>query len=500
MRSKKTLINTIVSGIYQVVALICGLITPKLMLEAFGSTYNGAFESAAQFLSLVSFLAIGVPGAARLELYKMIPKNDYVGISKVVAATQKVFKKISVIIVLYAVVLSIIFPYISNSDLSKRENVIVIAIVCAGLFAENLLGQTYYIVIDADQKQYIRRALNIGAVIINTIAVCLLISKGVGIFTVKIASSVVLLLVPLVVHYYVIKLYGVDRRIKADTSVIPERKNVLFHSVANYVHDNTDVFVITLFLDIKMVSVYAIYHSIIFKLRSLSEVFTNGLESAFGILWVSNDQKRIAQLFSAYETFVFSFISVVFSCAIVLIMPFISLYTSNVVDINYYLVDFAMLMIFTEILYCLLNPYKTIIQATGSYEDTRKYVLMEAVLNLSFSLALVIVFRLNGVLIATSISMIYVVCAFVNYVYSKIIKKSIIMFVKRIILLVLAVALITFLSRIIDFIVVDSWFDWFIKAFITFGIASVVSVVVDLIFYREDILVIGNRIKLVLKK
>ena len=50
MRSKKTVINTIVSLLSEVVSVICGFILPRLILSAFGSTYNGLISAISQFM------------------------------------------------------------------------------------------------------------------------------------------------------------------------------------------------------------------------------------------------------------------------------------------------------------------------------------------------------------------------------------------------------------------------------------------------------------------
>ena len=211
MKSRKTLINVTVSSIYQIVTIICGLITPRLLLMAFGSTYYGAFSSVGQFLGIISALSMGIPGASRLELYKLLSISDNEGISKVVKATQKYSKKVSVIIIFYAALLCLLYPYISNSDLLFAENAIIIVIVALGLFIEYFFGMAYYNVIDADQKQYIRFALRIFATIANTLVVVLLIRLGYNVFTVKLASSMVFAITPFFVYLYVKNTYQIHR-------------------------------------------------------------------------------------------------------------------------------------------------------------------------------------------------------------------------------------------------------------------------------------------------
>ena len=53
MRTKKAVINTMTSIIAEIVSIICGLILPRLILGAFGSSYNGITSSITQFLSCI---------------------------------------------------------------------------------------------------------------------------------------------------------------------------------------------------------------------------------------------------------------------------------------------------------------------------------------------------------------------------------------------------------------------------------------------------------------
>ena len=66
MRTKKAFRNMVAATVYQVVAIICGLITPRLVLANFGSTYNGVVNSATQFLSMIHILTLGITGATSL--------------------------------------------------------------------------------------------------------------------------------------------------------------------------------------------------------------------------------------------------------------------------------------------------------------------------------------------------------------------------------------------------------------------------------------------------
>lgn len=498
-KSRETLINVTVSSIYQVVAIVCGLITPRLLLKAFGSTYYGVFSSVTQFLGIISMLSMGIPGASRLELYRLLSVDDKEGISKVVKATQRYSQRVSKILIAYAAILCVVFPYISNSDLTVIETALIIVIVTFGLFVEYFFGMAYYNVVDADQKQYVRFLLRIIATILNTLLVILLIHLRCNIFIVKLASSVVFAITPFFVYLFVKTRYDIDSKVQTDMSVIPERKNVLIHAISAFVYEHVDVFVLTIFLDVKYVAIYTVYHTVTHYLRMLLEIFTGNLESVFGTLWANKERDRVDVLFSGYETFAYMFITIVFCCAGLLIMPFIALYTVGVHDINYYHVDIGLLIVISEALYCVRDPYRILIQGTGSYEQTKFGVILEAVTNAVLSVALTALYGFNGVLIGTIVSTVITIIQFSWFCNVKLLSRNYGVFFKRLIWTVLTMAAIICICYLLKIGMtrhIEGWGEWILNGIYIFVAAVFITFVSAILFYKKDLLVILEKLKI----
>ena len=64
-RTTKFLKNAIGSAIYQIVNAVCGMITPHIMLKAYGSSVNGLVSSITQFLSFLAIVEAGLALAAQ---------------------------------------------------------------------------------------------------------------------------------------------------------------------------------------------------------------------------------------------------------------------------------------------------------------------------------------------------------------------------------------------------------------------------------------------------
>lgn len=488
MRSKKAFYNMTVSLLYQVIAMICGLITPRLILSAFGSSYNGVVSSATQFMSMISILTLGIAGATRVELYKTLANKDTLGTSRIVKATSKYMRKVALAIIAYSVVLMIIYPFISHNDLQPYESAILIGIVSFGSFMEYFFGNAYNTLLTADQSEYVASILRIISTVLNTVLVFILIKCGCDIFVVKAASALAFALTPFGMSIYVKKKYHLVTDCAADETALKQRGAVAMHSIANIVHDNTDVVLLTIFTDAKIISVYTVYYLVIGKIKMLMRVFTSGLEAAFGNMWAKKEYATLEKRFSTFEFAMFSFTTVVFTCVGFLIVPFITLYTDSVTDVNYIRPMLAFLITVAEALFCIRQPYMTLVQAAGFYEETKKGAALEAIVNLCVSIVLVNLIGINGVIVGTLIANLIRTSQYAWFVYKKIINKSLWRVMKRLAVMLANVILVSLIvCSALDGLMVISWWSWMVKAFLVFLTSAIVTMISSVIFYREDI-------------
>lgn len=115
MRKKKLILNSVTSLLTQLMTIICGLIIPRLIISAYGSQVNGLVSSITQFLSVISLLDLGVGAVVQTALYRPLAEKDDLQISKIVVSSDRFFRRIAKILLLYVGLLMVIYPHISNS-------------------------------------------------------------------------------------------------------------------------------------------------------------------------------------------------------------------------------------------------------------------------------------------------------------------------------------------------------------------------------------------------
>ena len=500
-RLKKTSYNVISLLIYQIVVFVCNLILPRLILSNYGSAYNGMVSSITQFLNLVSLLRLGVAGAVRASLYKPLAEKNKEKTSKIVKASQLFMKRIGYIILIYMIILAIIYPTFFGKEFQFLNVAALVIALGLGTFGQYFFGLTYQILLDADQRQYIYNIVQTVTMVLNTFCSTILIISGMSIQGVKFASGILFLVSPILLSRYVIKDYKLDTNCEADDTALAQRKDAMGHSIANIIHENTDMILLTVFTSVKIVSVYSVYALIMNGLKQVLYVFTTGSEAVFGNMWANQEKESISNNLSLFEFIIGVFVSIIFSVTSVLIIPFIMLYTKGVHDVNYIIPEYAFVIVLAQIFYCIRLPYLTITQAAGKYKETKKGAYAEAIINLSVSLVLVNIIGITGTAIGTLVANLFRTIQYMLFTYHHLVKKSIGVFIRRIIWICCNVLIVLMVGKVFVFdYSYHGWMRWIISGVILALLGSIVTLVSSMIFYRKDLFRLFTVLKRMLKR
>lgn len=487
MRSKKALLNIISSLLLQIITLICGLIVPKLIIQTFGSNVNGLVSSITQFLAYITLLEAGFGPVVKAALYKPIAKKDKNQIENILKASEKFFRVIAFIFIVYLVILSIIYPTFVNTEFTFIYTMSLVLIISISTLAEYYFGMTYKLYLQAEQKTYIASIIQIVGYILNTIAIVILIKINASIHIVKLVSGFIFVLRPVAQNIYVKKKYKVNLKSANKDYNLTQKWDGLAQHIASVVHNNTAVTILTIFTHITEVSVYSVYYLVVNGIKSLIQAFTGGIDASFGDMIAKNEKEHLNKSFKTYELFYYTIVTVVYICTFILIVPFVKVYTLGITDANYIRPIFAYLFVLSELVWSIRLPYSNITLAAGHFKQTRKGAWIEAITNISISLVLVWKFGINGVAIGALVAMIIRTAEFMYHASIYILDRSVNTCIKRIILMIIemgiTIVLISFLP-IIEFV---SYANWIIYAALVGVLSTLVTVAINFIVYREDV-------------
>lgn len=496
MRLKRLLYSSASAIFFQILTFIYGLVVPRLILSVYGSDVNGLINSIAQYLRFVAFLQLGMGAVVQTALYKPLSDGDNIRVSQIMTSSKKFFQKIGFIFVLYVIGLCFIYPYFFTEQFSYFYTLTLIIAISLSQIAEYMFGINYQLLLWADQKAYVNYFIQITTLIVNFGACVLLINLHADIQMVKSITAVIYICRPLLMYIYIKKHYNVNFNQKYENEPIKQKWNGVAQHIAALVVDSTDIVVLTLFTTLKSVSIYSVYSMIVLGLRQLITSATSGVRALLGDMYARKEASKLLETFSLYEWLLHNVVVGIFTCTGILIVPFVKIYTMGITDANYIQPIFSIFIVLSTGAYVLRDPYITMVNAAGHYKQTQTSAIIEALINIVVSIILVIKMGIVGVAIGTLCSMVYRTIYFVNYVDRFLIYREQKFFVKQIIsdevIVVLGLLMCTIWGK-----ECSSYVEWILLAFKVGSTIILVSIVVNLFFYKERM---SKVVKLAIKR
>jgi len=488
--------------LYQLITIVSGIVIPQFMIRNYGSSAYGATSSITQFLSYVTLLEGGIGGVARAELYKPLADGNSVEISKVYNAIRRVFRIIGCVFLGYTVVLACSFRFITDvSFFSPNYTFFLVIAISISSVAQYFFGIANLTLLNADQKRYISNLVMIVTTALNALLVIVLIKVGCDMLTVKLCSSSIFILRPLLFSVYVKKHYRIDRSQKATENVLQQKWTGLGQHLAYYLHTNTDVAVLTVFSEMKWIAVYGVYNLVISSIRNIITALTGGMEALFGEMIARKEKDSLVSTYHYYDLIISCATLVLFGTAAILIVPFVRLYTKGVSDAEYIQPAFAMILLLAEAINCMLLPCSMLPVAANKFKETRWGAYGEAAINVGLSCLLVLWNPLVGVALATAVSVLYKNIFYFVYVTKNILHMPF-SYGKRY-LLYIAVLLIVIAGgcAIISCVEINTMAVWVVCGFVTFAsVCFVVFSVYTMVYGKKFVTTICGVIRRFIKR
>ena len=493
-RKNKLFLNSASSLTFQVVSVICGFILPRLILGSYGSEVNGLVNSISQFLSFITLMDLGVGTVVAASLYKPLAEYDHENVSRVFVSAKNFFRKIALIYLVYLSGVLIIYPLTIGSDFDYWYTAVLILAISVTYFAQYYFGVVYSLLLEADQRTYVPRILQTVTLIINTVVCALLIHFGASIQVVKLSTSLIFLLRPAVLSIYVRRRYRIDPHIRLTSEPIKQKWNGMAQNVAYYVMNNTDTVVLSIFSTLTNVSIYGVYHLVVKGLTTLCTAAVEGVQALLGNMLARNEQDALNRTFDRLEWTVHTLVTFVFTMCGVLIVPFVQVYTAGVHDTDYTVPLFGVLITLAQAAFCLRLPYNMMVFAAGHFRQTQMSAIIEMMMNIVVSVALVIRFGLIGVAIGTVLAMSYRTVYFAWYLTKEVLRRPIRHFVRH--LLVDAVSVGAMLAATFWIHISEiTYKGWILMALKVGVICGAICLALNIVFYRQQTLGLLRRFR-----
>lgn len=407
MRGKATLLNIISGLLLQCCTLISGFVIPRIILTYFGSNVNGLVSSLNQFLSYITLVEGGISGVIIANLYKPLVDGDNDKLSSVMVTSDRFYKKIGCIFIVYSVALACLYPVIFKQEFSYLSVASLTIVLSINLLIQYMFSLTLKNLLTADKKTYIVNFTQMAITLSNIVLAVISVWIYPSIHFLKLISGCLFLLQPVIFKSYSNKNYKINWKAKIDNSLIKERWNGFAINFAAFIHNCTDIAILTIFTDLKTVSIYSVYSLVSNGLKQLINASITGISATVGQAYAKNNYDELNRKLDIYEYVVFLLVFFIFTVAALLITPFVQIYTNGVNDTNYCQPYFGVLLLISEALYLVKFPHMSLAYNANKFKEITVPSFIEAGLNIVISVALVHKLGLVGVTIGTIVGMSY---------------------------------------------------------------------------------------------
>ena len=387
-----------------IITSLISFVSRTIFIYCLGEGYLGISGLFSSVLGVLSFAELGIGVAINFSLYKPVANRDTEKIKAYMHAYKIAYRYIACIIAVIGLILVPFLHYLVK-DPGDVGNITVYYLIYLFNTVTSYFVSYKFSLVNAEQKNFIYTNAHLLMSVTSTILqiIVLLLYKNYLIYL--LISSAFGLVQKVIISQYFNHLYPYLRE-KSDMRLTEEEKKtlstkvkaLLMHKIGSVSVHQTDNIIVSSFISTTMVGLLSNYNLLINTVNSVISILFNSVVGSLGNLVAQESKERQYDVFCKYRFLAFWFYGFSSVALGILMTPFIMLWLGEkmVVDqtviklilVNYYMIGHRV---------CLNN----IKSAAGIFEIDKYIALIQAIVNLIVSIALVKAIGLPGVYIGT---------------------------------------------------------------------------------------------------
>lgn len=495
-RTELFLHNSVTMALQQIVAMATAFIIPRILLSVYGSEINGFIVSVTQFISYFVLVEAGISGASIYALYKPLAEHNIPAINGILSAAKKFYQTSGYIFLALVCLLALLYPIFAKT---LKLTFWQISLVVFSLGTKGVLDfftlSKYRVLLTASQKSYIISSAQMVYLFLNIVIVWTLAKLGFSIVTVQVAVVFSVFARSWILYYYTNRHFPyVDYTATPDKDSIKERWNVLYLQLLGSVQNALPIILATVFTSLKEVSVFSIYNLVLNGIAGILGIFISGLAASFGDVIARKQKKILKESTQQFEQTYYMLITVIYGVALMLILPFIKLYTTHITDANYILPWFGFICVLNGLLYHLKTPQGMLVISAGMYRQTRWQSTIQALIAAIGGLIGAYYWGLYGIIGGLILSNIYRDIDLLFFIPKYLTKLSYKRTLRHILLVLVTFGLVSIYWFIYPF-QIHTIFQWFIYAVCSASILAVWTVATNYLINPKNMRQVYQRFK-----
>ena len=403
---KNAFIKNIVTGFGgQFIAIILGIIIPKIFISSYGSDANGLLGTISQIFTYMALLEAGIGQAAKNALFKPFHENNKDDIITIASTAKKYYKKFTIIYGICVFALAFILPLLLNTNVDTKTVFLIIIFEGMGGVISFYYITTSTVILAVDGRNYVNNGINLLNKIIGYIVKIVMATFGFSIALLQFVYFLITVVKVFFYNNYFKKHYPwIKYKRVPSTMKLADRNSYVITEIATTVFNSTAMIVLSMFLSTQIASVYSIYNMIYSNIHFLVNSVYFSIVYILGHAYHAN-LKKYEIVHDIFTSMFLGVMTSLMSVCYVLAIPFVTLYTNGVNDVNYIQPTLPVLFSLVQILSWSRYVNGNLTCVAGYAKQTSYVSLIEAIMNIVLSVILVKKMGIVGVLLAAVISL-----------------------------------------------------------------------------------------------
>lgn len=406
MRTKKSIINTVVSFASQFILILLGFISRRVLIYSVGVQYLGINGLMINILTIFSLAESGIGVAIGYSLYKPLAENDIEKIKSLMNFYKKTYRALAVLTAGIGMAFYPFLPIFLKGNTAPDANAIYLLFlfssVCSYLWSYKITLNS------SDQNKYLYTIANTVTqilVLIIKIVILQYTENYLLYLSIEIGSTLLKNLIFSMIldkRYPYLKDKNVQKLDEETKKKLFINIKALFVGKIGYILSQcSDNLVISSIVSITAVGMYSNYTTLITSVAGFVRTFTSGVTASMGNLIASESKEKAYDVYKKIDFINYWLYTFTAICLFCLIEPFVALWLGE--D---YIMPFSILVLGVMLYYLqgINSGIDVVKNAAGLYRPDRYVPMMEASTNLIVSIILAYKFGLAGVLFGTLFS------------------------------------------------------------------------------------------------
>ncbi len=410
-RTKNTVRNMKWGLINKLVLMICPFIMRTILIKCMGSEFVGLNSLFTSILQVLNMAELGIGSAIIFSLYKPIAEKDVETVRATMNLYKKIYRIIGIIVLIIGLGITPFIHLIIKGDIPTNINIYVLfAIYLANTCLTYFLFAYKTILLEVNQRNDIISNINTGLYILQFIFQIFVIINFKNYYLYIIILPITTIINNIICAIYAKKMYpeyycegslSVNRK----KSIRKRVYGLMIQKICYTTRNSFDSIFISAFLGLNVVAIYNNYYMILSAITAILAVIITAMSSSVGnSIAVENIEKNYKDMtkFNFIYMWISGFCAI---CLVCLYQPFMKIWMGEELLFGFSSVVLLGLYFYSLKISDIISVYS---QGAGLWWEGKYRAVAETILNIVLNYFLGKLYGVNGIIVATLVSMVLI--------------------------------------------------------------------------------------------